>query len=97
MASTAVAAGADYKQAFSTAGAEGKAAYNEGADARIQAFKDSLKGGSAPAGSRANDDQTATSEAGAGSAGSDNRQFNDTSLPAGAGSESAKDGDEEGQ
>ncbi|MGE8060255.1 DotA/TraY family protein [Pseudomonas sp. NPDC089547] len=97
MASTAVAAGADFKQAFSTAGAEGKAAYNEGADARIQAFKDSLKGGSAPAGSSANDDQAPTPEAGADSAGADNRQFNDTSLPAGAGSESAKDNDEEGR
>lgn len=53
LAGAASRAGADYKQAFSTAGAEGKAAFNEGSDARIKAYKESLAGGSAPAGSEA--------------------------------------------
>jgi len=97
LASTASAAGADYKQAFSTAKAEGKAAYHEGAGARVQAFKDSLKGGSAPAGSDAGQDQAASADAATETAGSRGRQFNDAGLPAGAGSANAKDDDEEGR
>lgn len=97
LASTASAAGADYKQAFSTAKAEGKAAYHEGAPARVQAFKDSLKGGSAPAGSDAGQDQAASADAAPETTGSRGQQFNDAGLPAGAGSANAKDDDEEGR
>lgn len=97
LAATANAAGADYKQAFSTAMAEGKAAYNEGAGARIQAFKDSLSGGAAPAGSGAGQDQAASSDEGKHTAGSQRRQFGDAVLSAGAGSANGKDDGEEGR
>lgn len=95
LASTASAAGADYKQAFSTAMSEGKAAYHEGADARIEAFKASLGGGAPPAGSDKAQEQPATPDAGAESSGSRSQQFNDAGLPAGSESAGAKDGDEE--
>lgn len=95
LASTAGAAGADYKQAFGTAGAEGKAAYHEGADSRIQAYQDSLSGGSTPAGSDTSQEQDASPGAQPENAGSQGQQFNEAALPAGADSTSGKDVDGE--
>ncbi|MDR6712128.1 conjugal transfer/type IV secretion protein DotA/TraY [Pseudomonas hunanensis] len=91
IASAASAAGADYKQAFSTAGAEGRAAYHEGADARIQAFKESLSGGAAPAGSGGDPESAASSGEGADTAVGDH-QFNDAGLAAGSASLASEGG-----
>ena len=55
LASAANAAGGDFKRAGETARNEGKAAYSEGADARIDAFKASLAGGAAPSGGEGSD------------------------------------------
>lgn len=95
LASTARAAGADYKEAFTTAGAEGKAAYHEGADARIQAYKDSLSGGSAPAGSDTHQEQAVPAAAHAQSAGPQGQGFTEATQPAGSESLGGKEGDEE--
>ena len=51
LASATNAAGSDLKSAANTANSEGRAAFAEGADGRIDAYKASLGGGSAPAGS----------------------------------------------
>ncbi|MFK2912795.1 DotA/TraY family protein [Pseudomonas sp. 3HC3] len=95
LAATASAAGAEYKQAFSTAMSEGKAAYHEGADARIDAYKASLTGGAPPAGSDKAQEPPASPDAGAEHSASQNHAFNDAALPAGSGSASDKDGDDE--
>lgn len=50
LASAARTAGADLKATGQTMRSEAKAGYSEGADARISAYKESLAGGSAPAG-----------------------------------------------
>ena len=94
LASAASAAGADYKQAFSTAMSEGKAAYHEGADARIEAFKASLQGGGPPAGSDTAQEQSAA-DAGAESSAPQSQSFNDAALPAGSDSAGDKDSDDE--
>ncbi|MFP3405181.1 DotA/TraY family protein [Pseudomonas sp. SIMBA_065] len=88
LASAASAAGADYKQAFATAGAEGKAAYHEGADARIQAFKQSLSAGAAPVGGGGDQESAASSAGGADDSGLSDHQFSSATLAAGASSAS---------
>nr|WP_205299904.1 DotA/TraY family protein [Pantoea sp. Tr-811] len=99
LASAGLAAGADFKQAYSTAKSEGKAAYNEGADARIQAYKESLSGGAAPAGSDAAAQQPETQSPGGPGQDSSvkDAQFNDAGLPAGARSAGNQGSDDEGR
>jgi hypothetical protein len=59
LVSAGAASASDFSQAGKTAVSEGKAAYSEGADSRIAAFKSELRGGDQPVNASA---ETASSQ-----------------------------------